>query len=139
MKEKDPIKEARRYVDNAKKVLKDNTKVNPETGMYKDQKYVRAAGNYLWLGVLIALEAVFHVKEEKKSKKGKGSHVSINDYTAVISKRDQKLLDWVDDGYVVMHLNMTYDGIRDKGVCMRGFGLANSIIDRCEVLLPKSA
>ena len=139
MKKKDPIEEARRYVDNAKNVLRDNTKVNPETGLYEDPKYVRAAGNYLWLGVLTALDAVFHVKEEKKNKKGKGAHVSVNDYTAAIAKRDQKLLDWVDDGYVVMHLNMTYDGIRDKGVCMRGFSLANTIIDRCETLLPITA
>ena len=58
---KDPIEEARRYVRNAHDTLADNTKVDPETETYVDSKYVRAAGNYLWLGVLIALEAVFHV------------------------------------------------------------------------------
>ncbi len=139
MKKKKTIEEARRYVDNAKKVLNENTKVDPETGFYEDPKYVRAAGNYLWLGVLIALEAVFHVEENKKDKKGKGSRVSVNDYTAAISKRDEKLLDWVNNGYLLMHLSMNYDGIQDKKVCNQGFQLANTIIDRCAMMLPKTA
>ena len=50
---KNPIEEARRYVDNAKQTLTENGKLNMETHRYEDPKYVRAAGNYLWLGVLI--------------------------------------------------------------------------------------
>lgn len=136
---KDPIEEARRYVRNAHDALADNTKVDPETETYEDAKYVRAAGNYLWLGVLIALEAVFHVEKKKKEKKGKGARVSVDDYTDALSQRDHKLLDWVNSAYMVMHLSMNYDGIRDKSICSRGFCLANQIIDRCAILLPKSA
>lgn len=57
-----PIEEARRYVDNAKKTVRDNEKYDPETGCYDDPKYIRSAGHYLWHAVLIMLDAVFHVK-----------------------------------------------------------------------------
>ena len=133
-----PIEEARRYVKNAHDVLNNNTTVNRETDSYEDSKYVRAAGNYLWLAVLIALEAVFHVEENKKSKKGNDTRVSVDDYTKVISQRDRKLLDWVHSGYSILHLTMNYDGVQDKQICNRGFSLANQIIDRCETLLPKA-
>lgn len=133
MKKKDPIEEARRYVENARKVLRENTKIDPETESYDDPKYVRAAGNYLWHGVLIALDAVFHVRGDRRTR------VHINDYLEAIGKRDRKLLDYVDNGYMVMHLYMSYDGIQNKVVCRTGFDYANRIIDRCEVMLPKSA
>lgn len=131
----DPILDARRYVDNARDALRDHGKLNPETGRYEDPKYVKAAGHYLWSGALIALEAVFRVEEEKKRRKGEDNRVSVDDYTAAVAKRDRKLLGWVADGYRIMHLYMGYDGIQDKEVCMKGFQLANSIIDRCESLM----
>lgn len=133
MKKKNPIEEARRYVQNANDVLKENTTVDPETGLYEDPKYVRAAGNYLWLGALLALDAVFQVRKDRRTR------VHIDDYLEAVSKRDRKLLGWVDSGYMVMHLYMNYDGIRDKKVCSQGFCLANQIIDRCAVLMPKAA
>ena len=43
----DPVTEARRYVQNAKDIL---------------------AGNTLWNGVLLMLNAVFHVKKKKNSR-----------------------------------------------------------------------
>ena len=54
MKRKNPIDEARRYVENARKTLKENGELDTELNIYQDDKYVRAAGNYLWLGVLMA-------------------------------------------------------------------------------------
>lgn len=129
MKKKNPIEEARRYVQNAHDVLNDNTTVNEETGLYEDPKYVRAAGNYLWLGTLIALDAVFQVRKDRRTR------VNIDDYTNAVGKRDRKLLDWVNDGYMVMHLYMNYDGIRNKKICGQGFCLANQIIDRCATML----
>lgn len=127
----DPFTEARRYVENAHDALRDHGKYNVETGGYEDSKYVKAAGHYLWSGVLIALEAVFRVEEEKKKRKGEDNRVSVDDYTLAASKRDRKLLRWVADGYRIMHLYMGYDGIQDKDVCMKGFQLANNIIDKC--------
>ena len=131
----DPIGEARRYVTNAQDALRDHGKLNTDTGRYEDPKYVKAAGHYLWSGVLIALEAVFHVEAEKKKRKGKDNRVSVDDYTAAVSQRDQKLLGWVTDGYQIMHLSMGYDGIQAKVVCVEGIRLANNIIDRCESLV----
>lgn len=131
----DPFFEARRYVKNAHDALRDHGKLNTETGRYEDPKYVKAAGHYLWSGVLIALEAAFHVEEEKKKRKGEDTRVSVDDYTAAASKRDRKLLGWVTDGYQIMHLYMGYDGIGAKKVCMIGFRLANDIIDKCETLM----
>lgn len=129
MKKKDPIEEARRYVENARETLKEKGEFNDELNRYEDEKYVRAAGNYLWLGVLMALDAVFHVRKDRRTR------VDIQDYKAAVSKRDRKLLALVTDGYDVMHLSMNYDGIQSKGVSDEGFRLANNIIDRCAAMV----
>jgi len=126
---RDPISEARRYVENAKKTLKENGDLDVELHRYNDEKYVRAAGNYLWLGVLMALDAVFHVRSDRRTR------VDINDYLEAVGKRDRKLLSYVNDGYDVMHLYMNYDGNQSKGVSDDGFRIANAIIDRCETML----
>lgn len=128
---KDPIKEARRYVENARVTLTSNGNLDTETGLYQDEKYVRSAGNYLWLGVLMALDAVFKVRKDRRTR------VDINDYTAAVGKRDRKLLGWVDNGYNIMHLYMNYDGIQSKSTCDEGFRIANQIIDRCETMVTR--
>ena len=129
MKRKNPIDEARRYVENARKTLKENGELDTELNIYQDDKYVRAAGNYLWLGVLMALDAVFHVREDRRTR------VDIKDYRDAVGKRDKKLLALITSGYDVMHLYMNYDGNQSKGVSDEGFRLANNIIDRCAVLV----
>ena len=128
-KQKDPIAEARRYVENARKTLSENGELDVETKLYQDEKYVRAAGNYLWLGVLMALDAVFKVRKDRRTR------VDINAYLEAVGKRDRKLLNYVNTGYDVMHLSMTYDGVQAKGVSDEGFRLANTIIDRCEAMV----
>ena len=129
MKQKDPIAGARRYVDNAKKTLMENGELDVELNRYNDEKYVRAAGNYLWLGVLMAIDAVFHVRKDRRTR------VDINDYRDTVGKRDRKLLALMNDGYDVMHLYMNYDGNQSKGLCDDGFRLANTIINRCETMM----
>ena len=129
MRKKNPIDEARRYVDNARETLRDKGEFNAELNRYDDEKYVRAAGNYLWLGVLMALDAVFNVREDRRTR------VDIKDYREVVGKRDKKLLALVNDGYDVMHLYMNYDGNQAKDVSDAGFRLANSIIDRCATMV----
>ena len=128
-KKNDPIAEARRYVENAKKTLRENGELDVETNSYQDPKYVRAAGNYLWLGALMALDAVFHVRADRRTR------ADIRDYLEAVGKRDRKLLTYVNNGYDVMHLSMTYDGAQAKDISDAGFRLANSIIDRCEMML----
>ena len=106
MKEQDPIAEARRYVANAAEIIQ-KSKLDPKTELYKDKKYVRIAGDTLWKGCLIALDAVFEVR------KGKG-RPSIEKYKEAVGKRDRKLLDFVNVGYETMHLCMGYDGNKDQ-------------------------
>lgn len=122
----DTIEEARRYVANAKDVLKEKGQLEEDGTYYRDRKYVRSAGNYLWLGVLIALDVVFNVNQ------GKRTRPHINDYRNAVSNRDQKLLSLVNMGYDTIHLSMNYDGNQSKAVCDTGFHITNEIIDRCE-------
>ena len=125
-----PVEEARRYVQNAKDILNEKAKLNVEGGYYEDRKYVRMAGNTLWNGVLLILDAVFHVK------KSKNSRPHFIDYEKAIAQRDLKLLDIVNMGYDALHLSMGYDGNPRKASCQDGIQLANNIIDRCASMLP---
>lgn len=130
MEKKNPIEEAQRYVDNAKDLLTKNGDLDPETHSYTDRKYVKMAGNTLWNGVLYILDAVFHVRKNKKSRP------DISDYQQAIVTRDKKLLTLVNDGYNILHLSMGYDGILNKKVCDEGLRVASDIIDRCAGMLP---
>ena len=128
-KVKDPVNEARRYVQNAKDLLNEKGGLDTETQLYRDRKYVRMAGNTLWNGVLLILDAVFHVKTSKRSRP------DFTDYQKAVAKRDYKLLDLVNLGYDLMHLCMGYDGILKKSICQDGIQVTNDIIDRCAVML----
>ncbi|MBR4919585.1 MAG: DUF5618 family protein [Bacteroidales bacterium] len=129
MEYKDPIKEARRYVANAQEVIK-KADYDPESKSYTDSKYIKTAGDILWKGCLIALDAVLNVR------KGKG-RPSIEKYKEAAGKRDGKLLRHINKGYDLMHLSMGYDGTKGKKVCDAGFEYANDIIDCCAMLCPK--
>lgn len=129
MKKKNLIEESRRYVDNARKALAENGHYNKELRLYEDDKYVRAAGHYLWHAVLMALDAVFNVRADRRTR------VDVNDYREAVGKRDKKLLALVNSSYNTMHLSMDYDGNSRKNICDDGFALANDIIDRCTVML----
>ena len=126
MEKKDPIEEARRYVSNARETI-EKANFDPELGNYTDSKYIKTAGNILWNGCLVALDAVLHVR------KGKG-RPSIEKYKEAASQRDRKLLATIVNGYDVMHLSMGYDGTKNKKVCDAGFESAIAIIDRCAIL-----
>ncbi|MBR6265528.1 MAG: DUF5618 family protein [Bacteroidales bacterium] len=128
MEKKNPIEEARRYYANAKEVIK-KADYDPSIKSYKDGKYVRMAGNTLWNGCLIALDAVFDVR------KGKKGHPDIDKYREAITKRDKKLLALVNNAYNSNHMYMGYDGMKNKKACDAGFEDAKSVIDRCEQLL----
>ena len=128
----DPVAEARRYVQNAKKLLDGKARLDVETQAYQDRKYIRMAGNTLWNGVLLILDATFQLENKK-------GRLSIYDYRNVVGQRDKKLLDMVNRGYDTMHLAMGYDGNLEKAISSAGIRIANDIIDRCEVMLVKAA
>lgn len=126
MEQNNPIEEARRYVANAEEVIK-KANYDPESKSYTDSKYIKSAGDILWKGCLIALDAVLHVRQ------GKG-RPSIEKYRTAAAKRDEKLLKHINKGYDLMHLSMGYDGTKGKKVCDAGFEYANDIIDQCALL-----
>lgn len=128
MEYQNPIDEARRYVANAEEVI-NKGKYDPETKLYKDKKYVRMAGDTLWKGCLIALDALLQVR------KGKG-RPSVKKYQKAAAKRDGKLLQYLNTGYDLMHLTMGYDGCKEKKVCDAGFERARAIINYCAKLMP---
>ena len=128
----DPVAEARRYVQNAKELLEEKARLDTETQAYQDRKYIRMAGNTLWNGVLLILDATFQLENKK-------GRLSIYDYRNVVGQRDKKLLDMVNRGYDTMHLAMGYDGNLEKAISSAGIRIANDIIDRCEVMLVKAA
>ena len=64
MEQSNPIDEARRYVANAQEIIQ-KSKYDPVTKLYLDKKYVRIAGDTLWKGCLIALDAVLNVRQGK--------------------------------------------------------------------------
>ena len=125
------IEEARRYVANAEEIIR-KANYYPELKSYTDSKYIRTAGDLLWKGCLIALDAVLHVR------KGKG-RPSIQKYQEAAKKRDKKLLHFLNIGYDTLHLVMGYDGNKNKKVCDAGFEIANTIIDHCAMLCPEPA
>lgn len=127
MEKKNPIEEAKRYLQNAKNVLKNNTTVDND-GYYSDSKYVRMAGNTAWNGCLIALDAAYDIKKEKK----KGTRLTIDDYKRIISGKDKKMILHIVEGYNLLHLCMGYDGTKRASVVKDGFALAKTIISRCE-------
>ena len=126
MKEQNPIKEARRYVANAHEIIQ-KANYDPELKCYTDSKYIKTAGNILWCGCLVALDAVLKIRNGK-------TRPSIQKYQEAAGKRDRKLLHFLNIGYDTMHLVMGYDGNKNKKVCEAGFDNANSIINRCSLL-----
>lgn len=125
----DPVAEARRYVENAQTILKEHGNLDYETQLYQDRKYVRMAGNTLWNGVLLIIDAVFHVKRIGRM------HPDVIDYRDEVAKRDKKLLALFNTAYETIHVYMGYDGNQSKASCMEGFRFANDIIDRCSRML----
>ena len=124
---KDPIAEAKRYLSNAKTVLREKAELKEKR--YNDKKYVQIAGDTAWKGCLIALDCVFQVSIAKGD-----TRVSIKNYKEAVAKRDRKLSAWVADAYDILHLSMGYDGIRRKAIVDEGLNIAKSIIERCDTL-----
>ena len=113
---------------NAEEVIQ-KANYDPELKIYTDGKYVKMAGNTLWNGCLIALDALFGISKRK-------GRPDIKKYKEEAGKRDRKLLAAILSGYDTMHLFMGYDGSKDKRVCDAGFEAAKDIINRCAKLIP---
>ncbi|WP_026631609.1 DUF5618 family protein [Dyadobacter alkalitolerans] len=112
------VQEAKRYLDNAKEILREKAK--KEDGFYQDKKYVKLAGHAAYTGVLVALESLL-------GKKTKGRK-SVEWYQNELSKVDKKALTTFNDAYDTLHLAMSYDGNRSADVSKTGLKLAETLI-----------
>ena len=124
MERENPIEEAKRYLNNAKEILRDKAIKDGDT--YTDSKYTRMAGNTMWNGCLIALKHSFGLKTQR------GRRLNIDDYKKAATNRDKKLLTDINEGYNIMHLYMGYDGIKDVQTIQGGIKRMEKIINWCE-------
>lgn len=125
----DSIEKARCYIDDARTILEDRGLLDKEILIYENKKCVRKAGRLLWYGVLLALDAVFDVREDRRTK------VIIDNYLDRIAQRDEALARIVDCGSDIIWVYMAYDGIQYKPICDEGIRIAGDIIDRCAQML----
>ena len=125
----DSIEKARYYVGKAEMILKERGLLDEEIQCYENKKTVRKAGRMLWYGVLLALDAVFDVRTDRRTK------VKIDVYLDAISERDEALAKVVDCGCDIIWVYIAYDGIQSKPLCDEGIRMANEIIDRCANML----
>jgi hypothetical protein len=126
--EQDKIKseyyeEAIRYMENAKETLK---KAGKEDDFYKDDKYVKTACGIAYNAVLKALDGYLLLREVKRPKGRK----SIEYYRDNISKIDRRLMLFLNNAYMTLHLDGYYDGNVSVDTINSGFKSAYLIIDK---------
>lgn len=126
---RNPIEQARLRANNARMILEEKCALDAALNRYENQKYIRKSGRALWRAVLIALDTVLDIREDRRTK------VYIDDYLETAAKKDEKFAKIIDVGYYVIRVCMGYDGVQHKPICDEGFRLANDIIDRCEEIL----
>jgi len=117
--------EAIRYMDNAKKTLKEAGK---DKNYYIDDKYVKTACGTAYNAVLKALEGYFILKQVPPQKKG--SRKDRQYYEKAITEVDKKLLKAYETAYTVLHLDGYYDGITYVKTISSGFDVAYEIIEK---------
>ncbi len=120
------ISEAKRYLENARKLLSE--KAGKDVEFYSDKKYVRMAGNTAWNGVLIALNAALSVQDFLK----KDARPSIDTYKLAARKEGHLIVNLINEGYNHLHLLMGYDGTLSVSTVQRGIQYAQETLDWCE-------
>jgi len=119
---KHPIREAERYLANAKQILTE--KAEKDGDYYNDSKYVKMAGDTAWKGVLVALDAATGLRKNTK----KSQRIDIKDYQNAISKKDNKMTKPLQSAYNTLHLSLGYDGNLNYKVAQAGLEQAKYII-----------
>ena len=118
MANKNPVLEAKRYLDNARTILRE--KALKEDDLYIDRKYVKLAGHAAYTGVLVALDGFFGIKTKKRK--------DVNWYKERLASVDKKVLNNFVSAYELLHLYMGYDGAREAGIAQLGLKRADEII-----------
>ena len=118
-----PIREAERYLENAKLILSE--KAGKDGDFYTDKKYIKMAGHTAWCGVLVALDAALNVKGGLK----KNQRPDIKDYQEDIVKVDKKMSRYLINSYDTLHKTLGYDGNLNYTIVQSGLKEAQGIID----------
>jgi hypothetical protein len=105
MEQKHPIREAERYLQNARQILSE--KAGKDGDYYSDRKYVKIAGHTAWCGILVALDAALGMKEELK----RGQRLEFKDYQKAIAQKDSKMPRVLLNAYDLLHKSLGYDGV----------------------------
>jgi len=119
---KHPIREAERYLANAKQILTE--KAEKDGDYYNDSKYVKMAGDTAWKGVLVALDAATDLRKNKK----KGQRLDIKDYMSAVAKKDTKMTKPLQSAYNTLHLYLGYDGDTSYKLAQLGLEQGKNII-----------
>ena len=119
---KHPIREAERYLQNARQILSE--RAEKEGDYYNDSKYVKMAGNTAWNGVLVALDSVLNVRSNLK----KGQRPEFKDYQEAMAKKDSKMTRPLLGAYESLHKTMGYDGNPRYKIVQDSLEQANIII-----------
>ena len=120
---KHPIREAERYLQNAKQILSD--KAGKDGNYYSDKKYVKLAGHAAWCGVLTALDGALGVKTGLKRKQ----RPDFKDYQEAVSKVDNRMNRPLLNSYETLHKVLGYDGNLNYTIVQSGLQEAQYIID----------
>ena len=120
---KHPIREAERYLENARHILSE--KAEKDGDFYNDRKYVKMAGNTAWNGVLVALDAVLNIRSGMKSKQ----RPEFKDYQEAISKKDGKMTRTLLGAYESLHKTMGYDGNPTYKIVQNSMELGKIIVE----------
>ncbi len=122
MTDKNPVPEAKRYLDNARTILRE--KALKEDDLYIDRKYVKLAGHAAYTGLLVALDGFFGIKTKKRK--------DVSWYKEQLASVDKKVLNNFVSAYELLHLYMGYDGAREAGIAQLGLKRADEIIQWVE-------
>ncbi|MDR0732710.1 MAG: DUF5618 family protein [Dysgonamonadaceae bacterium] len=120
---KHPIREAERYLRNARQILSE--KAGKDGDYYTDSKYVKMAGNTAWNGVLVALDAVFGIRDKLK----KRQRPEFKDYLAAIAVVDKKMTRPLLCAYESLHKSLGYDGNTRYKIVQDSLDQAKMILD----------
>lgn len=89
--------ESRRYLDNAKEMLKRSGK---EGDLYTDSKYVSMATGTAYAGLLIMVQRIIDFNGLPRAKK----EADVKYYQESLGKINKKLLSYFNSGYGLLHL-----------------------------------
>ena len=117
------ISEAKRYITNAREILKTKAGLSIP-GFYADKKYVKMASHTAWCGVVVAMDTILPPQP-------KGTRKTVDTYKKFLATRNRKTLTEFVSAYNYLHLYCGYDGELNKNAAQTGLKLAENIIDWC--------